>query len=164
MTLSSGHGINFAKIGKKNFRDRAMQILRELEEQNGDPKKFEDQHRFSTSPPRWNPRVLQALKDTEPESMIEVAGAYGRVFETSHRLWLREILAAADEASSEGEVVADEDAKHRVINSGVERQLRHHLLSPESPTAVDFTQRPNLSMLNRGVTGPVSGPLMLSIL
>lgn len=146
-----------AKIGEKNFRDRAMQILRELEEQNGDPKKFEDQHRFSTSPPRWNPRVLQALKDTEPESMIEVAGAYGRVFETSHRLWLREILAAADEASSEGEVVADEDAKHRVINSGVERQLRHHLLSPESPTAVDFTQRPNLSMLNRGVTGPVSG-------
>ena len=142
-------------IENEGFKEAALGLLESLESANGDLKEFQDQHRFSTRSPTWNPKVLEELKASAPESMIDVARAYGRVFEAVHRRWLTELLNASAEASPTGKVIPDEDAEHRIINSDIERQLRHHLFASNTPTMLDFSRRKNLSMLNRGVTGPV---------
>ena len=67
------------------------------------------------------------------------------------------LLEASIEASPGGEIATDQDAKHRVINSAIERQLRHHLYAPSSPTAVTMDDSGNIRMLNRGVRDATSG-------
>ncbi len=146
-----------SKIAAEDFKEATQDLVKSLEEENGDPKKFADEHRFSQRSPKWNPRVLEELKASAPASMLELARAYGRIFEATHRRWLSELLIASEEATPSGTVVPDEDAKHRIINSDIERQLRHHLFAPGTPTTLDFTHRKNVGMLNRGVTGPVGG-------
>ena len=140
-------------IEREGFKKAALGLVESLESENGEPKEFKDQHRFPTPSPKWNPRVLEELKASEPESMIDVARAYGRVFESVHRRWLTELLNASEEATPDGQIIPDEDAKHQIINSDIERQLRRHLFASGTPTMLDFSRRKNLSMLNRGVTG-----------
>ncbi len=56
-------------------------------------------------------------------------------------------------------LLPDEHADHRVINSSIERQLRHHLYNPGSPTFVPMDTSENRMMLNRGVRDKVGGTL-----
>lgn len=148
-----------SKLDEKDFAGRCQDIVQAMIEENGDPKKFADQHRLGTKPPRWNPRVLNALAAQKPESFIEVADVYGEVFAETQRRWMTSLLEAAVEASPGGRVVPDQDPKHRVINSSIERQLRHHLHSPDSPTSVVLDDDVDLRMLNRGVRDNVRGTL-----
>ncbi|MDF1853053.1 MAG: PSD1 and planctomycete cytochrome C domain-containing protein [Verrucomicrobiales bacterium] len=144
----------------KDFSDQCRNLVAKLQKENGNPKKFEDEHRLATKAPKWNPRILDALAESKPESFVTVAKAYGRVFADTHRRWLNSLLDASLEAAPEGTLVPDQDPKHAVVNSAIERQLRHHLYDPESPTAIDFLADPrDLLMLNRGVRDSVRGTL-----
>ena len=146
-------------IEAENFRAECAALVAQLEKENGDPKAFANEHLLKTRPPKWNPRVLDALKARQPNSFVEVAEVYGEVFAGVHRRWLGSLLEASIEAEPGGTVVPDQDAKHAVVNSAIERQLRHHLYDPGSPTALSFEKPENLTMLNRGVRDAVRGTL-----
>lgn len=148
-----------AKINPETFENKCQSLVQSLIDENGDPKEYEAEHKLATKPPRWNPRVLDALSSEKPISFIEVADVYGGVFAETHRKWMASLLEAATEASPDGTVVRDQDPSHRVVNSSIERQLRHHLYDFASPTAISFDQKFNQSMLNRGVRDSVGGTL-----
>ncbi len=146
--------------GADDFTDQCQSLVKTLREENGDPKEFEAEHRLATQAPKWNPRVLDALAEAKPGSFVAVAEVYGRVFADAHRRWLTSLLEASLEAAPGGTLVPDQDPKHAVVNSAIERQLRHHLHDPGSPTAIDFLDDPrDLMMLNRGVRDSVRGTL-----
>ncbi len=145
-----------AKLKSEDFEKQSKALLQKLIKENGDPKKFAAEQTLATKPPKWNPRVLEALAEQEPKSFIEVAGTYGKVFSKAHQSWMTSLLEASTEAVPGGKIVADQDKKHRTINSSIERQLRHHLYGRETPTAISFEKRENLRMLNRGVRDSVS--------
>ena len=58
-----------------------------------------------------------------------------------------------------GELVPDQDPRHRIVNSSIERQLRHHLHDSGSPTALTFEVGFEQTMINRGVLDSVRGTL-----
>ncbi|MGY8643222.1 MAG: PSD1 and planctomycete cytochrome C domain-containing protein [Verrucomicrobiales bacterium] len=140
-----------SKIEADDFENKCAALVAELIKENGDPKKFANEHQLATNAPKWNPRVLDILASKKPKSFVEVAGVYGDVFAEAHRRWLTSLLEASIEAGPGGKIVADQDAKHRVVNSAIERQLRHHLYDPESPTSVSMKEGGHVTMLNRGV-------------
>ncbi len=148
-----------SRLDAKDFESHCQDIVQDLVKQNGDPKKFAAEQTLKTQPPRWNPRVLDALAAARPRSFLEVADAYGRVFVEVHRRWLTSLLDASAEAVPGGKTVPDQDARHRIVNSSIERQLRHHLYDPGSPTALVFDDNFHLMMLNRGVRDNVRGTL-----
>lgn len=148
-----------SKLHGKDFANRCQAIVQAMVKENGDPKEFADEHRLATKPPAWNPLVLDALADAKPKSFVEVADLYGHVFVEAQRRWMASLLDAAMEGSPGGGVVPDQHVKHRVINSSIERQLRHHLYSSDSPTALNFDDDSDLKMLNRGVRDSVRGTL-----
>ncbi len=142
------------------FAQLCEQTVRKLIGENGDPKEYANEHLFATKAPKWNPRVLDALAAAKPASFPEVAEVYGEVFTAVHRRWLTALLDASLEAAPGAKVPTDQGAEHRVINSAIERQLRHHLYASGSPTDLSFEEdRKHLSMLNRGVRDPVAGTL-----
>jgi len=147
------------KLDADEFENRCGEIVQELIKENGDPKKFAAEQSLATKPPKWNPRVVDALAKAKPKSFIEVADVYGNVFLEAHKRWLTSLLEASLEAAPGAKTVPDQDAKHRVVNSSIERQLRHHLYSPESPTALPLEDDFHLKMLNRGVRDSVRGTL-----
>ncbi|MEX2577715.1 MAG: PSD1 and planctomycete cytochrome C domain-containing protein [Verrucomicrobiales bacterium] len=145
---------------EEDFASRCREMVEALTGENGDPEKFAAEHLLATRPPKWNPRVLDALEATRPKSMVEAADVYGEVFAAAHRQWMTSRLEASLEAAPDGSVVPDQDPKHRVVNSAIERQLRHHLYDPASPTAISFEDdRTHLKMLNRGVRDAVRSTL-----
>lgn len=148
-----------ATLNPDSYLEDCEALIAKLEKENGDPKKFEEEHRFATKAPKWNPRILEAIRKRKPASFVEVAEAYGEVFGEVHRDWLRSLLDASAEAAPGGELVPDQDARHRIVNSAIERQLRHHLYAPTSPTSLSFENPKDLMMLNRGVRDPVRGTL-----
>ncbi|MFP6900732.1 MAG: PSD1 and planctomycete cytochrome C domain-containing protein [Opitutales bacterium] len=152
-----------SRLDTEGFRDSCRELVLELKKQNGDPKKFSAEQNFGTKSPKWNPRVLDALETGEPNSFVEVAEVYGKVFTDGQRRWLRSLLQASEEASPEGKVVPDQDARHKVVNSAIERQLRHHLHAPESPTSITFKDRRKFGILNRGVRDATSGMMVTAI-
>lgn len=149
------------KLSKaENFAAQCQSLIETLRKDNGDPKDFAAEHLLATKAPRWNPRVLDALAEAKPASFVAVAQVYGQVFAEANRRWLTSLLDASLEAAPNGTLVPDQDARHAVVNSAIERQLRHHLYDPESPTSLDFHDDPrDLLMLNRGVRDPVRGTL-----
>ncbi len=148
-----------SKLDAEGFEKSAGEIVENLIKENGDPKKFAAEQTLATKPPKWNPRVVDALAAAKPMSFIEVADVYGTVFLEAHRRWLTSLLEASLEAAPGAKTVPDQDKKHRVVNSSIERQLRHHLYSPESPTALPLEDDFHLKMLNRGVRDSVRGTL-----
>ncbi len=146
-----------AQIDGEDYAAQCQAMVEALAAENGDPKKFANEHLLATKAPTWNPRVLDALAAARPESFLDVADVYGEVFAQVHRRWLTSLLEASAEAAPDGKVVPDQDAKHRVVNSAIERQLRHHLYAPESPTSLQFEDGFHQLMLNRGVRDSVRG-------
>ncbi len=144
-----------AEMKAEDFENQSQALLQKLIKENGDPKKFASEQTLTTKPPKWNPRVLDALTTQKPKSYIEVAKIYGDVFSKAHQRWMTSLLEASTEAVPGGKIVADQDKKHRIINSSIERQLRHHLYDPGTPTAISFEDSENLRMLNRGVRDSV---------
>lgn len=137
----------------QSFATRCAQLLAELREQNGELAK--DFHRVATEPPRWNPRVIDALARAKPTSMLEVADAMGKLFGEVHREWLQAQLEASLEAIPGTKPIPDEDPKHLVINSAVNRQLRRHLYGQGTPFTMD--DRLSSRQLNRPIKDNLSG-------
>ena len=146
-----------SKLNEAEYQKQCSDLVENLIKANGDPEKFKAEHTFATTPPRWNPRILDALEKKKPASFIEVAEVYGEVFVEAHRQWLTGLLEASIEASPHGELVKDQDPKHRAINSAIDRQLRHHLYAPGTPTDLPLLEGRNTMMLNRGVRDKVNG-------
>lgn len=138
------------------FTKHCMQLVSQLKQENGDPSKFPPMNKLSSNGPRWNPRVLDAIETKKPKSMLDVADAYGELFADVQRQWLTSLLAMTLEASTGGKVVPDEDAKHTAINSPVNRQLRHHLHQPGTPTAMS-DELAGEKLLNRTVRDALRG-------
>jgi len=146
-----------SKLGEDNFAGQCQALVQKLIKENGDPKKFADEQKFSVKPPTWNPRVLETLTASRPESFVEVAHAYGKVFADVQRRWMTSLLDATEEAWPGNTADRDESARHRVINSSIERQLRHHLYDEDSPTMLKFEDTFTMMMINRGVRDKVIG-------
>lgn len=108
-----------------------------------------------SEPPPWNPLVLQAIKESKPNSLIELAEVYGRVFSETQKAWLVSLTEAAIEASTGGTVIPDDHPKHGTINSPVQRQLRHHLYSPGSPLDLQDDEASRLT--NRTINDLING-------
>ena len=144
-----------SKLKADGFEASCQELVSKWIKENGDPKKFAEEHKFSLQPPKWNPRVLEALQKSKPKSYVEVAEVYGHVFADVQRRWMKSLLVALEEAAVGGKVIPDQDGRHKVVNSSIERQLRHHLFNPGTPTDITFENRRDLGMLNRGLRDSV---------
>ncbi|MFT5468603.1 MAG: hypothetical protein ACI8UO_003713 [Verrucomicrobiales bacterium] len=144
---------------EQGFAETCRDLVRQLRDDNGDPEKFAAEEQLKIQPPKWNPRVLEALDAKKPQSFVEVAEAYGEVFADVNRRWLTSLLDASAEAAPDGELVPDQDARHKIVNSSIERQLRRHLFGSDSPVMITFEDSWHLTMLNRGVRDSVRGTL-----
>ncbi len=150
-----GPWVRLSRLGTSDFNVAATNLLRTLEIENGDPTKFKDLHKLTTEAPRWNPRVVAAITKKAPQSMTDVADAYGELFASAHLGWLKSLQNASAEAAPGAEVVPDEDLKQLEINSAINRQLRRHLYAANTPTAVPEDLAAHL--LNRTVNDNLSG-------
>ena len=142
------------ELPASEFAEQVAQLVATCRAENGDLSQVK-YHALATQPPRWNPRVLQALADRQPQSMLEVADTYGQLLADVQQEWLTGLVAAAQEAAAGAEVVPDEDPAHASLNSSVNRQLRFHLHAPDSPTALSDAEASRL--LNRPINDHVSG-------
>ncbi|MEZ6041866.1 MAG: hypothetical protein R3C20_15280 [Planctomycetaceae bacterium] len=76
------------------------------------------------------------LTQKQPTSLLDVADAYGNLFADVQRQWMTSLLEASLEGAAGAEIITDQDARHEVINSAVNSQLRRHLHEPGTPTAM----------------------------
>ncbi|QDV26415.1 DUF1553 domain-containing protein [Aureliella helgolandensis] len=136
------------------FQAACEQLVLTLKEENGDPANFSATHHLGVEAPKWNPRVLSALDEAKPASLIELAEAYGKLFSDVHLGWLQALHAASLEAVPAAEIVTDEDPRHSEINSAIHQQLRRHLYETGTPTAVPDELAAKL--LNRTVSDNMS--------
>ena len=173
-----GPWIRLSKRSLKAFPEECARLLKELRSQNGDPQTQKPLHTFASTPPRWNPRVIAILEKKQPSNLIEVADAYGELFASVQQEWLQSLMDAATEAIPGTKPVPDEDIKHLTINSPINRQLRRHLFSSESPLgmpdseAVNYLNRPirdnasgrNGAIHNLHLTSPGSPPRSMALI
>lgn len=138
----------------EEFTTAAVACFDKLQQENGDISGL-NLAAMATEPPRWNPRVLDALRARQPQSMLDVAEAYGQLFASVQEEWLNGLLQAAQEARPNATIIPDEDAPHLVINSSINRQLRYHLYGPQSPFML--TDEEASRLLNRPLNDHVSG-------
>jgi hypothetical protein len=150
-----GPWVRLSKLPPTAFTEECSSLLAELRSQNGESEKQKPLQTFASSPPRWNPRVIDALEKKHPTNLLEVADAYGELFAIIHQEWLQSIIESATEAIPGTKPVPDEDIKHLTINSPVNRQLRRHLFSTESPLGMPDSEAVNY--LNRPIRDNVSG-------
>ncbi len=150
-----GPWLQLSQPGTDSFRDRCQELIQSLVKQNGDLTKLGALQSLKSKAPRWNPRILDALSKSKPSSLLEVADAYGAVFAEVHQEWLRALLATSLEARTDSKVIPDEDARHRDVNSPINRQLRRHLYTPETPTAMPDDIA--VTLLNRPIRDNVTG-------
>ncbi len=136
------------------FRSALQAWLDQASQDNGDVSGL-NLNALATQPPRWNPRVLEALRTSQADSLVDVAEAYGSLFATLQQEWLQGLLQVALEAQTGAEVIPDEDARHQVVNSAVNRQLRYHLYGPSSP--ISLPDEVASGLLNRPINDHVSG-------
>lgn len=112
-------------------------------------------HALRGEPPKWSPFVVDALKEQKPNSLIEVAAIYGKVFAEQQRLWLQSQLETSLEAAPNGTVLPDDHPQHLIINSPAHRQIRHHLYAPGSPFDISDDDAGRLT--NRTINDLISG-------
>ena len=144
-----------SRLEPGSFGSKASELIASLAKQNADAGVGGDLHALGAVAPKWNPRLLDSLSKKQPQSMFEVADAYGSLFAEIHQEWLQSLGQASQEGVSEESVVPDEDAKHVSINSPVHRQLRWHLYGVGTPT--DISTKEAAKLLNRTVADSLSG-------
>ena len=150
-----GPWLRLTRLKTEGFANQCVAMVQTLVKENGDPKKQPAMQKLSATAPRWNPLVLDALSKKKPQSLLEVADVYGDLFSDAHRQWSRVLLETSLEAEKGARVVPDEDAKHRTLNSPINRQLRRHLYTPGTPTAM--SDEIAVKLLNRPVRDNVKG-------
>jgi len=150
-----GLWVRLARLEDEDFSKRCTEILESLKKANGDPSKFPAMQSLAANAPEWNPRVLDAVSNKMPQSLLDVADAYGDLFATIQQEWLRGVLAASLEALNPSDVIPDEDQRHQSVNSAVHRQLRRHLYEPGTPIAMPDELA--VTLLNRPVRDNLSG-------
>ena len=106
-------------------------------------------------PPKWNPFIVDALVAQKPNSLVDVAAVYGKVFADQQRLWLQSLLETANEAAPGGTVLPDDHPGHQVINSSSHRQIRHYLYAPNTP--FDVPDEEAVRLTNRTINDLISG-------
>ena len=144
-----------SRLEPGSFGSKASELIASLAKQNADAGVGGDLHALGAVAPKWNSRLLDSLSKKQPQSMFEVADAYGSLFAEIHQEWLQSLGQASQEGVSEESVVPDEDAKHVSINSPVHRQLRWHLYGVGTPT--DISTKEAAKLLNRTVADSLSG-------
>ena len=147
--------MRLSDVAGKDFDKRCSRLIEALTKENGDASKFPAGQSLAGNTPRWNPRVLSALAERKPSSLIELAEAYGSLFASVQTEWLKAVLATTQEAQIGARVVPDEDARHADVNSSVNRQLRHHLYAEGTPTAMPDDIA--VTLLNRPVRDNLNG-------
>ena len=150
-----GPWVQLAALPSEGFPQSCDRCLKAWQLENGDPEKFAAPHQLSTAAPKWNPRLLEAIAKQQSTSMQEVADLYGALFADVQREWLQSLLNASLEAAAGADVIPDEDRRHAVINSAINRQLRRHLYDPETPIAMSGALATKL--LNRTVNDILGG-------
>ncbi|MCA9175211.1 MAG: PSD1 domain-containing protein [Planctomycetales bacterium] len=150
-----GPWVQLSGLAKSEFGARCHQLLEQWRGENGDPAKFAKPELLTTAAPKWNPRVLDALAAKRPQSLLDVADAYGEVFAQLHREWLKTLLDTSLEAAIGADVVPDQAAVHRAANSAIDSQLRQHLYEPGTPTAM--SDETAAKLLNRTVRDNLGG-------
>lgn len=159
-TLSEQDPVFFAWVRLQDtpadqFQAACEQLVLALKAENGDPAAFKAMHDMSVEAPKWNPRVLSALEEAKPASLIELAEAYGKLLADVHLGWLTALHEASLEATPAAEIIPDEDPRHAEVNSAINQQLRRHLYETGTPTAVPDEVAAKL--LNRTVSDKLSG-------
>jgi hypothetical protein len=144
-----------SRLESVSFAGKASELIGSLVKQNADAGAGGDVHALGAVAPKWNPRLLDSLVKKQPQSMLEVADAYGSLFAEIHQEWLLSLGQASQEGVSEESVVPDEDVKHVSVNSPVHRQLRWHLYGADTPT--DISTKEAAKLLNRTVADSLSG-------
>ncbi|MDB4637307.1 PSD1 and planctomycete cytochrome C domain-containing protein [bacterium] len=139
----------------EEFEKRSLEILQKMTDENGDPTKWAAPQSLGAAAPRWNPRVIGAIKSKQPKSMLDVAEAYGTLFADVHQQWLKLLQETVKEAVPGAEVIPDEDARHADVNSPINRQLRTHLYKPGTPTSMD--EKAAARELNRSIRDSLNG-------
>ncbi|MFM7074963.1 MAG: PSD1 and planctomycete cytochrome C domain-containing protein [Planctomycetaceae bacterium] len=150
-----GPWVRLRGLPAEGFHEQAAALVAALGAENGDPAAAAARNGLGDATPKWNPLVLAALQERSPAALVDVADAYGALFTAVHRQWLAALAQAAEEAVGTEGIVPDEDARHLVVNSPIQRQLRHHLLAPGTPTAVEGDLARQL--LNRTVQDTLAG-------
>lgn len=150
-----GAWLSLSKMVGENFGLLATEWIEARVKTNQETVKPIELHRLRSKPPKWNPRVLEAISKKQPQTMTDVADTYGELFAEVFQEWMQALQQSALEAVSQESVVPDEDPKHLLINSPVNRQLRHHLFGDDSPTNLpnDVSAR----LLNRTLSDAVGG-------
>lgn len=150
-----GLWVQLIDLPADQFSSGCTQLLEKMKTDNGDLSQKPAQHLLSSETPPWNPRVIDAVAAAKPESMLDVADAYGRLFSEVNQQWLQALLDASLEAGTGGTVIPDQNPGHLHINSGIAQQLRQHLLQPGTPTAMPLEEA--VKLLNRSVRDSLSG-------
>ena len=144
-----GPWIQLSGFEQPQFAEKFSELIRRMEEENGDPAKFAEPHALGTATPKWNPLVVKALRDSNAVDLLAVADAYGKLFAETHKKWMQSLVDAAIEAESPDKIIPDEDPRHAEINSPIYQQLRHHLYHEGTPTVMPFDTAAGL--LNRTI-------------
>ncbi|MCA9171060.1 MAG: PSD1 domain-containing protein, partial [Planctomycetales bacterium] len=148
-----GPWVKLREASEEQFAEQCTALLATLKSENGEV--TTDWHRVASTAPRWNPRVIEAIERKQPTSLLDVADAYGELFIEVQREWLTAQLEAALEAAPNAKPIPDEDARHLIVNSPVNRQLRRHLYGPDTPTNMDDDAAAKL--LNRPIHDNLAG-------
>ena len=112
-------------------------------------------HALRGEPPKWNPFIVDALVEQKPNSLLDVAAVYGKVFAEQQRLWLQSLLESSSEAAPGGTILPDDHPQHLTINSPSHRQIRHHLYAPDSP--FDLSDEDAVRLTNRTISDLANG-------
>ncbi len=150
-----GPWFQLTKLGAENFGQLAVDWIQLRENEYKETVKPTEMHRLGAKPPKWNPRVLDAISKKQPKSMVDVADAYGGLFAEVQQEWLQALRQTSLEAVSQESVVPDEDTKHLAINSPVYRQLRRHLYGEDTPT--NPPDEIAVKILNRTISDALGG-------
>ena len=150
-----GAWIHLSRMSAGNFGMLAADWIQSREKENQETVKSIELHGLRSKPPKWNPRVLESISKKQPQSMTDVADAYGELFAEVHQEWLQALQRTSLEAVTQESVVPDEDPKHLLVNSPVHRQLRRHLFGGDTPTNLSDDLAVNL--LNRTISDAMGG-------
>ncbi len=150
-----GPWIRLSRLESARFAEQCAKIVETMAEENAESWEEQDLRRLGAEPPRWNPRVLNALAEGKPASLLDVADIYGNLFAEVHQQWLRLLTETSLEARVGTKPIPDEDPRHVDVNSPVNRQLRRHLYGPGTPT--NMSEELASRLLNRPIHDNVSG-------
>ena len=150
-----GPWVKLSKVEPSEFAKQCGELITSMKAANGDPNQFANQQSLGLNAPVWNPRVIEAIEKKQPQTLVELAEAYGTLFADVHKSWLKSLLETSVASAVGGTILPDEDPGHAEINSAIARQLRRHLYSPGTPTAM--SDEIAAKLLNRTVADSLSG-------